>query len=291
MGKNSTKNEEDLPDVASPSGVGLAADYGEMAGAGYENTTTSDFAVPLLSILQSNSPQIERGNAKCIAGAAAGMLHDTVTNAIFDGEKGVIFVPIITQHVFVEYTPRDKGGGFRGVHEMTSEVVTEAVKGATEFGDYHTKDGNELTETFYVYGYTLATPDATSPLGVYVIPFSSSKIKKYKRFMQLLRTFRVEVRPGEYKNPPLFANRLLLRTVAEKNPKGSYFNFDVTPLIEGDVGKSLIPPKIGDGPNPLLVSAHNFLSEVLSGKRKAAQDVTGAGAPSSGAGGGDQIFQ
>lgn len=283
MAKQKT-NEEMAVEPAATSLPAAAPDYGAMAGAGYENTSQSDFAIPLLTILQDLSPQVKKSEEAYIPGAEAGMLYDTVTNRVIPGDEGVIFVPVVTQHVYVEFTPRDKGGGFRGVHALDSEIVTKAIQGATKFGEYHTAEGNELSETFYVYGYTLDEPDAAEPQAAYVIPFTSAKIKVYKRFMQLLRTFKGR--------PPLFANRLRIRTKVEKSPKGSFFNFDISPLIDGDVGKSLIHPGTRENPNPLLLAAKAFADDVLTGKKTAAQEgATQGGGEPSGEGGADPVFK
>lgn len=269
-----------------PAGASVPAvvhDYGEMAGKGFENTTQSDFAIPLLAVLQDLSPQVKKSEDKYIPGAEAGMLFDTVKNRVIPGDVGVIFVPVVTQHVYVEFTPRDKGGGFRGVHAVDSDVVKKAIQGAAKFGEYFTDEGNELSETYYVYGYTLESADATEPQSAYVVPFTSAKIKKYKRFMQLLRTYKGR--------PPLFANRLRITTVPEKNAKGSFFNLDIVPLIDGDVGKSLIPPRLADGsPNPLLLAAKAFAEDVLTGKKTAAQE-TASGEPAGSSASGDKVFE
>ena len=266
-------------------------DYGQMSGAGYEGTTQSDFAIPLLALLQTQSPQVLPGDPRQIKGAQPGMFLNTVTGEVIPSTPGIIFVPIVTKHVFVEFTPRDKGGGFRGVHELESDVVTQAKSGGTKFGVRITNEGNELSETFYVYGYSLESPDSIEPASPLVIPFVSSKIKVYRHFMQTLRTYRVNTGSG-LKSPPLFANRLQITSTGERKPKGTFFNFVVKPLIEGDVGKSLIPPTLADGqPNPLLVAAFEFKQGVLSGKRTTAEDASGAAhSKSAEAEGDDSVF-
>lgn len=281
MAKTKQNDDEAVVPTTAAAPLAVVHDYGTMAGGGFENTSQSDFAIPLLTILQDLSPQVKKSDENYIAGAEAGMLFDTVTKQCIPGDQGVIFVPVVTQHVYVEFTPRDKGGGFRGVHQLDSEVVKKAIAGATKFAEYHTDEGNELTETFYLFGYTLDSADAIEPLAAYVVPFTSAKIKVYKRFMQLLRTFKGR--------PPLFANRLRLRTKVEKNPRGSFFNFDIAPLVDGDVGKSLIPPHLNGAPHPLLLAAKQFAEDVLVGRKSAAQETASA-APSSDEGGGDKVF-
>jgi hypothetical protein len=194
------------------------------------------------------------------------MLINSVTKELYDGKKGILFVPVTTQHVYVEWKPRDAGGGIVGRHEIDSDLVAAAKKSSEQFGEYRTDEGHELIETFYMVGYTLESEDATEPQDIVVVPFSSTKIKVYKRIMQMLRTYKGR--------PPLFANRLRITSVPDKNNKGSFFNFAITP-IHGTVGPSLIPPALDDQPHPLLVFGQQLGEQVRSGARRMADESVG----------------
>ena len=99
--------------------VGPVHDYGEQAGAGYEGTTTDDFAIPYLNLLQAMSPEVAEDGSK-LEGASAGMMVNSVTKELYDGKKGLVFVPCSTSHVFVEWRPRDSGGGIVARHLRNS---------------------------------------------------------------------------------------------------------------------------------------------------------------------------
>ena len=242
-------------------------DYGDMSGGGFEGTTHEDFAMPFLNLLQALNPEVGAdGPDKAIDGAKPGMLINSVTKELYDGKEGIVFVPVTTQHVYVEWKPRDAGGGIVGRHEIDSDLVTACKKSAEQFGQYKTDEGNDLIETFYMVGYTLESEDATEPKDIVVVPFSSTKIKVYKRIMQMLRTYKGR--------PPLFANRLRITSVAEKNNKGSFFNFDIKP-VNGGVGPSLIPPVLDDQPHPLLVFGQHLGEQVRSGTRRMADESVG----------------
>lgn len=248
-------------------------DYGDMAGGGFEGTTQEDFTMPFLNLLQTTSPEVGAdGPDKALDGARPGMLINSVTKELIDGKEGVVFVPVTTQHIYVEWKPRNAGGGLVGRHEINSDLVTACKQASEAFGSYKTDEGNDLIETFYMIGYTLESEDATEPKDVVVIPFSSTKIKSYKRAMQMLRTFKGR--------PPLFANRLKVSSVPEKNNKGSFWNLNLTP-INGGVGPSLIPPTLEGQPHPLLVFGQHLGEQVRLGNRRMADDsaATGGGAP------------
>lgn len=247
------KDKNDLPAPAASQLPATYHDYGSMSGSGFEGATPEDFAMPFLALLQPLSKACQEN-----PDARPGMLMNTVSKELFDGKKGIIFVPCARQHNFVEWKPKDQGGGIVARHEPTSDVVVEAKKASKVYGTYFTGDGNELVETFYFVGFVLDHPEATEPSGVVVVTFSSTKIKTYKRIMQVLNTFKGR--------PPLFANRLLITSVQEKNNKGSYFNYSIAPLL-GGVGESLIPPG-----HPLLHAGQELNKQVQSGMRRMADE-------------------
>ena len=97
----------------APAGAVATYDYGGDQGAGFEDTSGSDLSVPFLGILQSNSPQVED---KDPTGSEPGMLFNTVTRELVSSEDGVVFLPCHKETAYVEWVPRNKGGGFVGLH-------------------------------------------------------------------------------------------------------------------------------------------------------------------------------
>ncbi len=209
-------------DIVKPGSNPLAAaDFGDFAGMGFENQTNQDIAIPFMGVLQAMSPQVNESEPSYISGAKAGDLFNTVTGELIP--RPATFVPCYTEHVYVEWVPRDAGGGFVAVHGYNSEVVVKAKAGAEKFNDLKTPEGNQLVETFYVYGLLLDAPDAQSSSTPIVIAFTSTKIKVYKALMTKLRTIKG--------NPPLFAFRLAVATCDAKNKKNQpYKNFKITPV-------------------------------------------------------------
>ncbi|MGH6639333.1 MAG: hypothetical protein ACREBY_12145, partial [Polaromonas sp.] len=197
-------------------------DYGLYAGQGFEGQSSDDMVMPFLTILQALSPQVQEGPLR------PGMLLDTVTGETWDGKSGIPFVPATTQHKFVEWRPRDSGGGFVG-HLSPTDPIVEECRRTQEFGKWHTVGGNDLVETFYVYGIL-----ATETPRQQVIAFSGARIKKYRAWMTKARTVQVPSGNNRMNIAPLFAHRYRLRTILEKNPKGTYYNWDTIDFDGGD---------------------------------------------------------
>lgn len=263
--KNELAKKEAAAALALPGGH----DYGDDANSGWENTDSEDFTIPFLSIIQAMSPQVQETEAEYNPDAKAGMLMNTASQELFDGKDGVEFVPCFTQHLFVEWKNRQTdGGGFIGIHNGDSDVVSAAKAASTSFGKYNVPvaegTDHDLVETFYVYGLVVKGDEIVTPC---MISFSSTKIKAYKGIMTPLRQVKLR--------PPLFAFKLRITTVAEKNTKGTFHNFKIVPA-DGSAVDSLIAPT-----DPFFLAGKEFKTQVAAGKAKV--DHSGAaGADSKG---------
>lgn len=218
-----------------------AMDYGEFAGIGFENTTSSDLSIPFWNILQSNSPAVEEGGLK------AGMIINSVTGEVY--EK-LHVLPCYKERLYVEWTPRGKGGGLKGHHHPESDEVTRALAKGEPYQKLEL-NGNDLVETFYVYAVNF-DPETMTSLGFGVFSFSSTKIKPYKGWYTSMHQIMGK--------PPIFAFRSVVGTVKQKNEKGSFYNFAITPYGD-NWKKALVPPE----DTALLHSANNFVKMVQSG--------------------------
>jgi len=277
------KTDSKTNDVAVKEQNTAMAEYGayaDYAGAGFENQTSDDYSIPFLQILQALSPQLQENDS-----LRQGMILNTVTGEVWDGKKGIAFVPATTQHVYVEWKPRDAGGGFVGIHEVNSDLVNHAKAASAEYGKYSTPDGNELIETFYVYGIALDDDGNASEA---VLAFSSTKIKKYKGWMTKAKTIQIPLPDGRRIPAPLFAHRYRLKTVSEKNNKGQFFNWDAIAFDGENAQQARLLPD-----DPLFQSAVNIKSMIEQGKARAAYESQAPGSAdeeAQGAGGGKPVF-
>ena len=247
--------------------------YEEFAGAGFENQTSDDYTVPFVRILQAISPILnERTDLK------QGMLLNTVTGEGIEGKTGVAFVPSTTQHAYIEFKPREAGGGFVGAHLPTSDIVQKAKAESKDYGNYKTAEGNELTETFSVYGVVV---DADGVPSSAVIAFSGAMIKKYKAWMTKAKTIQIKLGNGRLIPAPLFSHVYRLKTVLDKAPKGSFFNWDLAFDGENALACRLAPS------HPAFQAAFALSQIVATGAARAAYestapDETGAAGPATG---------
>lgn len=236
-------------------------DYGDHAGTGFENTKATDLSIPFINLLQSNSPEVQKSKDGSVR---IGMMKNTVTGEIFNGEEGFLCVPVHYDEAWVEWVPRTKGGGFVGLHDPNSDEVTEAIKRNGGRIPKKGADGkkiplavgdNELVETYYLY-VLLLDEAGESANGFAVIAFTSTKIKPYRDALTSMFTIKGK--------PPIFANRLKITTDIQENESGTFGNYVIEPMNGGSWMNSLIPPG-----HALLEDASSFREMVLSGLARA----------------------
>lgn len=206
-------------------------DFGADAGSGMEGVDKESFAIPFLSVLQKISPQVDEADAKYVKGAKGSMLLNTVTNRLYDGKEGVVFLPCSYQRRFLRWGPRGTSdAGFKG--DFLPEVAAAMrdsgelveVDGRLYFplpdGSVDVKRCDHLSDVRNHFGllYDVVT-GATSQV---LLSLSSTQIKKSKQLMSMLSAVKV-AGPHGMVTPPTWANLVRISTVLESNDKGSWY--------------------------------------------------------------------
>ena len=83
------------------------------ANAGSQNMTQDDLALPFVRILGQLSPQVTMGDSKYIENAKPGMIYNTVTSELYDGNKGIKVIPCYYKKdypclLYTSPSPRDR---------------------------------------------------------------------------------------------------------------------------------------------------------------------------------------
>ena len=245
--------EESVPAVVKENLPAAAAFIDETGPSGFEEATAESYAIPFLYVLQKGSPQVDEASGQAIEGAKAGMIFENVTGRMFDGKGGVQIIPAYYRRVFVRWTPRGAGQGFKG--EVPPEVVAE-MRSRGEVVEFQGKlvvplpDGtldekkcDRLAETMNHYVLIL-DPETHYPTQA-LLSLTSTQIKKSKGLMMALRQRLVKGANGKPTTPATYRNVVKLSTVPEANEKGTWFGvrFEVQGLVDelfpGDLGASL----------------------------------------------------
>ncbi len=243
-------------------------DYGDDAGGGLQDRTQDDIKIPFLSLLQSLSPQITGQSREKLPGAEVGLLCNSVTDKLY-GEE-ILFVPAVRERLWVEWKPRDQGGGFIARHDPDSQMIKQVVASQT-FPKYTSEEGNDLVKTIYLWGIEVDVGSgSTFPM---VVAFDKSKLKIYTAWRTKIDMFTV----GEEKiKPPMWAHYLRITSKQEVNKAGQpYQNFVLTPATDGDMYKSLLGRD-----DPRYMEAKNVRGLVTAGKLDADENSRVSGGDS-----------
>jgi hypothetical protein len=295
--------------VTPPMPDDLSFDYGDDLGQGYENQDMSDRKLPIIELLQSNSPEVVESKGKVYAG----QFRNSVTGEIYDE---VHLVAAITDHCWTEWIGRDDGGGFRGRHPKNAKIVAEAIErnGGRAIGKLAVpqppdKTGkaqpqHELVESFEIYAI-LYHPKTGDVLGFAMIPFQSTKIKIYRAWNSAIGNFAptlyivrdatgaakgqflfeepaqkrakeiggsvhpLKMAPGKM---PIFAHRVKMTSESETKSTNTYMVPVLSPAEGGDdLKNSLLPPN-----DPRYIAAKSLHDDVLAGLARAAYETSKA---------------
>lgn len=279
--------EAQLP-AERKTGTDLAEyDFGDDAGKGLQDIDRSETRIPFIFILASNSPQVKPPAQGGIQGAQQGMIMNGGTGELFDVSKapnGLKFLPCYRDHNFVEFVPKNLGGGFVAVHKPDDVMILQLQAKQGNFGRLSrncTKrdpqglplDGTEISETFYLYGLLVDDFGSTSQV---IVPFKSTQIKKYQNFIQRTKTWKykdprsTDEAPRPPIVPPIWAHFLRLGTTPEKNKKGEFWGWTLGLWERNDDGtEKPYRESINKKGSPLYEEAAEFNRMLESGEAKA----------------------
>lgn len=200
--------------------------YEADSGGGLSHTDADSFALPFLAILQSNSPQVTRGEAAYIKGAKAGDLFLTANALVLPFDEEDEDAPIC--HVvfanfkrrFLCWAPRDSGGGFKGEFGVDRIEAMRAEGSISEQdGKLYDAEGNIYRDTRIHYVIVITADGERFPA---VISLASTQVKKSKSLLTQLNSYLFEGAQGRKFNPPTFAHVFAVKTVPESNDQGNW---------------------------------------------------------------------
>ena len=224
--KPTTTNKEIQKGVTAALPAEVDAMFEADAAEIKETAGQNDLAIPFLSVLQAQSPQCLKQKPEFIKGAEAGMLFNNVTLEIFDGDLetgGLCIIPCYYQRTFVEWIPRDSGGGGfvgdRGLAEGERLLNLPTTKHPDKAAPI-LENGNELVETHYHFVIYQAA-DGTWREALFAA--SSSALTPSRRFNTLVNGMRVQRPDGSSFKPARPYGKYKLNTIPASNDEGDWY--------------------------------------------------------------------
>jgi len=228
-------------------------DIMEFAGEG-ASYDSSEMQIPFIRILQAMSPQLKKREAVYIEGAEQGDMFNNVTMELFHGEDGITVVPCYQTTKYLEFVPREEGGGYVGEIPVTDPILSQTTRsGAKEM----LPNGNELVKSDQHFCLVVDEDGITQPV---VIDMKSSQLKVSRQWKTKIAMQKIKhPKTGAMVLPPLFATQWKFTTVEDSNDQGSWFNYKID--------------KIGVVESrDLLLEAKAFRDSISAGEVKAAPE-------------------
>lgn len=250
------------------------------AGKG-TSQAAEDNMVPLVYILQDQSPQVLKRNPAYIEGAETGCIWlRNAPDPIVVGSEGMDFQPCFFEKDVVEWRDRDSGGGFIARHPF--QAGEDIDKLATRLGAEKKVDpknpqrfiyivkgtDHELIETRYHVGHVIRG-DQLLP---FVIPLSSSGHSFSREWMFKMNAKRT----GSGKPAASFAFVYRLTTRLRKNASGEWFVFTA------DDGRDVMAYTGDEEKATSLLLAGRALHEAFASGAKQADAPVATGEPAGG---------
>ena len=190
------------------------------ANQGAQNITQEDLALPFLKVLGQLSPEVNKRDAKYVEGAEPGMILNTVTNALYDGTKGIQVLPVFYKRQYIEWQDR---GESKGAPVHIYEAGDDIPKSTR---DKQNKDrlanGNYLENTANHFVVVLGDSPTTA-----LISMKATQLKISKKWNSMMLGIKMRGKNGLF-TPPTYSHIYKLRTVQQSNDKGTWFGWDVS---------------------------------------------------------------
>ena len=215
------------------------------AGKGLENITSEDITIPRLSIIQANSPQRKKKDEKYIENADEGDVFNTVTNQVY--KEPLTVIPCAYRKTYVEWIPREKGGGFVAAYDIRPSDTTTDPTTRKSF----LKNGNQLVDTAEHYVIIKRDDDTFESA---VLTMTSSNLTVSRKWNTLLKMKKINVK-GQMIEPPSFMYEFTLSTVQATNDQGTWQKYKIEEV--GQIDKK-----------HLFIAAETLSKSVDTGKVK-----------------------
>lgn len=193
----------------------------EDAGKGI-STKAEDNTIPLIYVLQSNSPQVNKRGPDYIEGAEAGYIWlRNLGIPPINGEEGMIFQPCSFQKDWVEWKPNRAGFADRHLNRPAEAVEKNIDPQHPKRLSWVLPNGNVVQETRYHIGYVHLPDGKKIP---FVIPMASTGHTTSKEWMLRMS---IKSMPGVEGAAPSWSCLYRLTTRFTSNEYGEWFAWHI----------------------------------------------------------------
>jgi hypothetical protein len=220
----------------------------ESVGMGFEEVGKDNLQIPFIGMVQTGNPQLKKNAPEYIAEASPGDIFNSITNQVWDGDEGVVVLPVYFQMKYLEFIPWGQGGGFVGELSSNSTEVKNVIWDKENTLEL-LESGNELVRTAQHWVQIVHEDGALESA---ILPMKKTQLSKSRKWNSLMMT-----QKHNGKKIPPWCNTYVLRTAEDSNDKGGWYSWVIT-------HKERIP--IEDYlTSPLTVSGQELYNTIIAG--------------------------
>ena len=155
--------------------------FREDAEKGFENVRQESLALPILKLLQNSSGEAQKRNQNYVEGAEPGMLLNTVTKRLYNGETGINVIPCYYKLEYQEWADFGTGSGRpEQIYSDDSDIISKTTK---EGGKDRLSNGNYILTVHQ--NYVLIVGDDAVETALISMSASQGKVSKKWESLQL----------------------------------------------------------------------------------------------------------
>lgn len=213
--------------LPAPMSASQLAMMKESAGVG-KDFAADDLAIPRFGIVQSLSPQRNKQKPEYIDGAEEGMIYNSLSKELWNGDDGIIVLPVKYQKSYLEWAQRNDSSkkGLQANHGSDPSLFNSTPIDPKTHKRI-TKDGNviQVTAEYFLFAINEETLAVTPG----VMSMASVFLKQAKRWNGLISLQTVKGENDEVIELPIFGMSYKITTVPESNENGNWFRQEITP--------------------------------------------------------------
>ena len=158
--------------------------FREDAEKGFENVRQESLALPILKLLQNSSGEAQKRNQNYVEGAEPGMLLNTVTKRLYNGETGINVIPCYYKLEYQEWADFGTGSGRpEQIYADDSDIISKTTK---DGGKDRLSNGNYILTVHQ--NYVIIVGDDAVETALISMSSSQGKISRKWQSLQMSQT-------------------------------------------------------------------------------------------------------
>ena len=195
--------------------------FREDAEKGFENVRQESLALPILKLLQNSSGEAQKRNQNYVEGAEPGMLLNTVTKRLYNGDTGINVIPCYYKLEYQEWADFGTGSGRpEQIYADDSDIISKTTK---DGGKDRLSNGNYILTVGQHYVLVVDGDSVETAL----ISMSASQGKVSRKWNSMMLSITLTGANGPY-TPASYSHMYKLNSILNSGKGNQWYGFAVS---------------------------------------------------------------